>query len=300
LAFGDGFATLVGAKFGKRPIYKEKTLEGFLACTVFTAIPLAVYNLICGPLLSVWHILLLSLIAAIVELIDFGLDNLALPIFTFFASYLMSVTEAVTVAFAIGAAVFAVAFFTGLIRYYGALLASNGHNDDFADEYGMPLCLINLGFHGFSVLAYMALMIAFTDGAGFTGPTCGALLAALSFFAIGQHPRIVWPIFVGYGLLFAFAQVTGGIGGFDPGWTLSTQAYLNGLAFATGLCPIAGRFGWKSGVLAGAACAAMCSSTSVIHGGFCLYNGGFTAGITCFILVPILEHYLKTKNNTAA
>ena len=184
-------------------------------------------------------------------------------------------------------------------RGYGALLASNGHNDDFADAYGMPLCLINLGFHGFSVLAYMALMIAFTDGAGFTGPTCGALLAALSFFAIGQHPRIVWPIFVGYGLLFAFAQVTGGIGGFDPGWTLSTQAYLNGLAFATGLCPIAGRFGWKSGVLAGAACAAMCSSSSVIHGGFCLYNGGFTAGITCFILVPILEHYVKAKDKAS-
>ena len=183
---------------------------------------------------------------------------------------------------------------------YGELLASDGHNDDFTHQHGMPLCLINLGLHGFSVLAYMAIMIALTDGAGFTGPTCGALLAALSFFAVGQHPRIVWPIFAGYGLLYAAAQAIGGIGGFDPGWSLSTQAYLNGLAFATGLCPISGKFGWKSGVLAGAACAAMCSSTSVIHGGFCLYNGGFTAGITCFILVPILEHYVKTKDGTAA
>ena len=52
-------------------------------------------------------------------------------------------------------------------------------------------------------------------------------------------------------------------------------------------------------MLAGAACAAMCSSTSVIHGGFCLYNGGFTAGITCFILVPILEHYVKAKDKAS-
>ena len=94
---------------------------------------------------------------------------------------------------------------------YGELLASDGHNDDFAHQHGMPLCLINLGFHGFSVLVYMSVVIALTDGAGFTGPTCGALLAALSFFAIGQHPRIVWPIFMGYGLLFAIAQAIGGI-----------------------------------------------------------------------------------------
>ena len=183
---------------------------------------------------------------------------------------------------------------------YGELLAADGHNDDFADQYGMPLCLINPGFHGFSLLAYFSVMIALTDGVGFTGPTFGALLAGLSFFAVGQHPRIVWPILVGYGSLFALSQAIGGIGGFDPGWTLSSQAYLNGLAFATGLCPISGKFGWKSGVIAGAFCAAMCSSTSVIHGGFVLYNGGFTAGITCFILVPILEHYAKSKENTAA
>ena len=28
-----------------------------------------------------------------------------------------------------------------------------------------------------------------------------------------------------------------------------------------------------------------------------LYNGGFTAGITALILIPILEHYLKTPRD---
>ena len=32
-----------------------------------------------------------------------------------------------------------------------------------------------------------------------------------------------------------------------------------------------------------------------LHGGFCLYNGGFTAIFVCIILVPVLEKYCKTK-----
>jgi uncharacterized protein (TIGR00297 family) len=124
LAFGDGFATLLGIKFGKHVIYREKTLEGFFSCIVFTAIPLIVYSEICGGFLSISHIMLLAVLAAIVELIDFGLDNLALPITTFFAAYLVNVVNNATVSLAIFVTVFVVAFFSRLISYYGALLAS--------------------------------------------------------------------------------------------------------------------------------------------------------------------------------
>ena len=54
-----------------------------------------------------------------------------------------------------------------------------------------------------------------------------------------------------------------------------------------------------SGILAGIVGGILhyCLVTSVpaIHGGFNLYNGGFTAGIVCFLYVPILEHYFKSK-----
>ena len=87
--------------------------------------------------------------------------------------------------------------------------------------------------------------------------------------------------------------------GLNIPWTLSTQTYMNGAAFATGLCPIVGCYGRKYGVIAGIMCAAMCASTSAIHGGFMLYNGGFTTGITALILIPCLEYYyhkeLRTK-----
>ena len=74
-------------------------------------------------------------------------------------------------------------------------------------------------------------------------------------------------------------------------WTLANQAYINGLAFATGLCPIAGSYGFKYGVIAGLVSAIICTSTAAMHGGFVLYNGGFNAGLTALIVVPVLDFY---------
>ena len=141
-------------------------------------------------------------------------------------------------------------------------------------------------------LLYINLLVYFTEGAGFTGPTVGVILAALTFTAMGQHPRNVWPIVVGYQLLYGVVWIFDHLNGRELTWTLSTQAYINGVAFATGLCPIVGRYGVRAGIMAGFMCASMCTSTSYLHGGFVLYNGGFTTGITALILIPILEHYV--------
>ena len=35
----------------------------------------------------------------------------------------------------------------------------------------------------------------------------------------------------------------------------------------------------------------ICTVTAEMHGGFVLYNGGFTAGLTALILIPILDFY---------
>ena len=97
-------------------------------------------------------------------------------------------------------------------------------------------------------------------------------------------------------MLFAFVCAVCLIAGAEIPWTLSTQAYINGLAFATGLCPIAGSYGFKYGVISGLVSAIICTSTSAMHGGFVLYNGGFNAGLTAIILIPILDFYkIKPK-----
>jgi hypothetical protein len=203
---------------------------------------------------------------------------------------------------------FAVIFTTALIlgfflngrsfRNYRRLLSCSGYGLDFAYKFGMPLCLINFGVYGFCILFYLNLIFALPavlpflpDGVGITGPTAGIVFAALTFSADGQHPRNVAPIALGYTLLFALVCVFCSLAGVEIPWTLSTQAYINGLAFATGLCPIAGSYGFKYGVIAGFVSAIICTSTTAMHGGFVLYNGGFNAGLAALIIIPILDFY---------
>jgi len=132
----------------------------------------------------------------------------------------------------------------------------------------------------------MNLMVMMPDAVGFTGPTCGVILAALTFVMLGQEPGDVWPIMVGYLLLGGLHWgITGG-----ERFLCAAQPYINSFAFATGLCPIAGKYGWKWGTAAGFICAAICTQIAPLHGGLMLFNGGFCAGITAMILVPILEY----------
>ena len=177
------------------------------------------------------------------------------------------------------------------------LLLDTGYQSNFAKKYGMPLCLINIGLYGLLFLGYINLVISLTSGAGFTGPTFGVIFAALTFTSMGQHPRNVWPIFLGFPLLNLIATLFNHFVGGHAVWTVSTQAYINSVAFATGLCPIVGRYGEAAGVAAGVLCAALCTATGALHGGLMLYNGGFTAGIAALILIPLLEHYVKTPRD---
>lgn len=183
-------------------------------------------------------------------------------------------------------------------RGYKELFKSVSYGVDFLDKFGMPVCLINFGIYGFCILGYLNVIFIlpeiFTflpDGVGFTGPTVGVVFAALTFSADGQQPRTVAPIALGYVLLSVVVSIICSILGTDVPWTLSTQGYINGLAFSTGLCAFSGKYGKRYGVLAGFLSAIICTSTAEMHGGFVLYNGGFTAGLTALVLLPILDFY---------
>ena len=63
--------------------------------------------------------------------------------------------------------------------------------------------------------------------------------------------------------------------------------------FATGLCPFTGRYGKRYGAAAGFVSAVLCTATTVMHGGFMLYNGGLVAGLSAMILSPLIDHYSK-------
>lgn len=187
---------------------------------------------------------------------------------------------------------------------YRRLLKSTGYGVDFLDKFGMGVTLINVGVLGIFMLCYLntvfilpSLFPVLPSGVGFTGATAGVLFAALTFASDGQQPRTVFPIMLGYTILFVL--VTGLCLAFnkDIPWTLSSQAYINGLAFSTGLCPFSGKYGKRIGTLAGFLSAVICTATADMHGGLVLYNGGFTAGLTALVLLPILDFYKITPKH---
>jgi hypothetical protein len=70
--------------------------------------------------------------------------------------------------------------------------------------------------------------------------------------------------------------------------------------FGTTLAPIAGRFGWHWGIVAGVLHASAAQTVGPLHAGLNLYNNGFAAGIVATILVPIIFAVRKARGKEDA
>lgn len=162
---------------------------------------------------------------------------------------------------------------------YLNLLKDSGHKADFVGNHGVGLTIMNFGVYGLFIVAYYTAI-----GGSFNGVTCGIVFCMSCFGAAGSHPGNVWPIMVGY--------ILASLVGVNP---INAQAIMVGLCYASGLCPIAGKYGWWAGILGGIAHYALVTSVPALHGGFCLYNGGFTAVLIAMMMVPQLEMFCKTK-----
>lgn len=189
-------------------------------------------------------------------------------------------------------------------KEYRKLWNSDGYKTDYTTAFGMPATLVNFGVYGLFILLYFSVVqgmsvvdgqIVFTS-AKFTGATMGAIMCMFCFVAHGAQPRTVFPILVGYAAasLLPFFACLAGITE-TQNWCLTTQGILVGACFASGLAPVSGKYGFWGGVIAGALHAILVTSVPLWHGGFCLYNGGFTCGVVAFLLIPIFESYWKTK-----
>ena len=178
---------------------------------------------------------------------------------------------------------------------YWRLLTDPALVNNFSSTYGNAVFLMNLGCFGLFILGYYNLI-----GATFNGVTFGIIFCMLSTCNSGSHPGNVWPIMLGY--VFA-STVCGWISPLVGGnftLAINAQAICVGLCYANGLSPIADKYGWKFGFLAAVMHYLLVTSVPTLHGGFCLYNGGFTAALICIILVPELERFFKTKDERKA
>ena len=172
---------------------------------------------------------------------------------------------------------------------YWQLLKDSGHSVSFTTKYGNAPFLMNVGVFGLFILLYFNL-----TGGPATGMTFGIIFCMLATCNSGSHPGNVWPIMVGYVLTsMVFGWLYQGEG--DFALTVGNQSIMIGLCYANGMSPISGKYGFGAGVLAGGLHYLLVTAVPDLHGGFCLYNGGFTAALICLLLVPQLEKFCKTK-----
>ena len=182
---------------------------------------------------------------------------------------------------------------------YWNLLKDSGHGVSFTTKYGNAPFLMNVGVFGLMIVAYFNLAGAIDGANVWTGMTFGIVFCMLATCNSGSHPGNVWPIMLGYMVTsFLFGWIFQGEGNF--GLTIGNQSILIGLCYANGLSPISGKYGWGYGVLAGGLHYLLVTAVPDMHGGFCLYNGGFTAALICLMLVPQLEKFCKTKEQRRA
>lgn len=175
---------------------------------------------------------------------------------------------------------------------YWELMKDSGHGVDYSLKYGTAATLMNVGVFGLFIVLYYNLV-----GASFNGVTFGCIFCMLSTCCSGSHPRNVWPIMIGYVAASLLLELVA-VGEFAQ--AINAQAILIGLCFANGLSPVAGKYGWPVGILAGMLHFCLVTSVPLLHGGFCLYNGGFTCGFICMLLLPVLERFCKTREERLA
>ena len=178
---------------------------------------------------------------------------------------------------------------------YWRLLTDPALVTNFSSTYGNATFLMNLGCFGLFILGYYNLI-----GATFNGVTFGIIFCMVCTCNSGSHPGNVWPIMLGYVVAsLVFGWLSPLVGGTFT-LPVNAQAICVGLCYANGLSPIADKYGWKYGFLAAIMHYLLVTSVPTLHGGFCLYNGGFTAALICLILVPELERFTRTKDERKA
>ena len=173
---------------------------------------------------------------------------------------------------------------------YWKLLSDPETVTNFSSTYGNATFLMNAGIFGLFILGYYNLI-----GANFNGITFGIIFCMLATCNSGSHPGNVWPIMLGYAVAsVVFGWLSPLVGG-SFAFKINAQAIMVGLCYANGLSPIADKYGWRYGFIAAIMHYLLVTSVPTLHGGYCLYNGGFTAALICMILVPELERFFKTK-----
>lgn len=125
LTFGDGFASFIGSSVKSMKIKDSKSIVGFIACFVFSAISLIAFKYFYFNDMTISDVLIIAAVSAILELVGLGLDNFSVVFGTFVVSYLLDITQfgMLDIGLILAIVVFLLVFLSKSITYYGSLLA---------------------------------------------------------------------------------------------------------------------------------------------------------------------------------
>lgn len=136
---------------------------------------------------------------------------------------------------------------------------------------------INMGILGIASTLFVILVKG-----NLNGPTISGIFTIMGFGCFGKHLRNITPLIIGacFGALLHQSPIN------SPNIILA-------VLFSTGLAPIAGRFGWRIGILAGFLHLNMATNIGYLHGGLNLYSNGLAAGFVAMIIIPLINTFKK-------
>lgn len=155
-----------------------------------------------------------------------------------------------------------------MLKHSGRMVA------DFLALEGIGTTFVNMSLVGTIGMLYLVLMRV-----PLNGPLVCCLFALVGFGSFGKHPRNIIPVMTGAVIAASFMG----------NLSLTSPAVLLATMLCTGLSPIAGQFGPLWGMAAGFLHMAIVQNTSYLYAGLNLYNNGFSAGLTCVIMIPLIE-----------
>jgi len=160
-----------------------------------------------------------------------------------------------------------------LKRMLSLMKESGQAPSDFIATAGFGCVLVNMGLCGLIGTAFVLLV-----NSDLNGPTIGGIFTIVGFAAFGKHPANIVPIMLG--IL---------IGTVAKPWNANEPGIVLAALFGTTLAPVAGRFGWYWGIVAGLIHISAAQSVGAFHAGLNLYNNGFAAGMVAAVLVPVIK-----------
>lgn len=150
---------------------------------------------------------------------------------------------------------------------------------DFMFIESIEGALINSGIIG--LLGFIYIIVVKGD---FNGPVIGGLLTIMGFAAFGTNLKNSWPVVTGVIICAFIFRIE-----------LNAPGPILAAIFVTTLGPLAGEFGFITGIIAGFIHLLIVQQTGAWYGGINLYNNGFAGGLTAAIIVAVIQWYRTNK-----